>query len=249
MSLAVWVTRPTEGSGDTARVVRDAGFHVHAFPVLKVETVSFSLPADPPDVVIFVSANAARALERSGEGLADAKRRARTVCVGRKTALAARDLGWDVAPVPGVERAAGLVRGIQGWQLSGRRVWIPRGNREGSARGEIPRFLLEAGATVEGFDVYRVTQRVLPPGELASLHAQPPQVTVVHSPSAATTLFRGGQASALAGILGATRFLAIGPTTGSRLAELGSPRVDRCSRPDDAAIVEQLRTFSQETAP
>ena len=247
VSFAVWVTRPEEGAARTGQALRAAGFTPQLFPLLQVDMLTPQLPEDPPDVVVFVSANAVRALGETGPVLAEARRRARTVCVGRKTADAAREAGWDVAPLAGAERASGMLRGMQGWQLSQRRVWIPRGNRDGSARREIPRFLEEAGAIVVPIDVYRVGRRKLPEAELQALRETPPRAVLVHSPSAATVLFRGAQARQFRDVVARAACVAIGPTTAARLGELGADPIRRAARPEDSAILAVLDQLAKES--
>jgi uroporphyrinogen-III synthase len=191
-----------------------------------------------PDWILFVSANAVRGLAAacSGRDLG----RARVAAVGERTADAAREAGWEVHLVAQPESAEGLVAALSGVERAGRTFWIPRGNREGSARDVLPIFLEGGGARVESFAVYATLDRPLTAEDAAALAGAPPGVVVLHSPSAVDALFRADQPEPVAVWRDRARFLAIGPRTLERLGERGRGRALVCPEPSDEAVLGVL---------
>jgi len=238
---SVWVTRPRPGNEITASFLRAHGLPVLAVPVLEVESVPFRLPAGSlPDWIVFVSANAVRGLESGPERtLARAKAAARAACVGRKTAELARKVGWRVDLVPGTESARGLAREIVPARWRSRRVWIPAGDREGSARTLLPDALRGAGATVQVFGVYRTAARSLTANERSALAGALPGASVFHSPSAVDAVFGPGAPAEILAWRDAAA-VAVGPTTALRLEAAGAPRIVTAGDPSDRGVLAAL---------
>lgn len=244
---AVWVTRPAPGNAVTSGVLRDAGYRVLDIPVLEVILEA----AEPwpgetwPDWILFVSANAVAGLEAAGRQRgfpAGDRSRVRVAAVGTRTAEAAARAGWPGALVPEEENAVGLLEALpaDGWE--GRTVWIPAGNREGSARDDLPAALESRGARVAVLPVYRTEARALGAEEIARLEASAPGAAVVHSPSAAQAVL-GPEAPAALEPWWAAAFVAIGARTGQACRRLGAARVHVAAAPSDRGILDVLASL------
>jgi uroporphyrinogen-III synthase len=246
-SAAVWVTRPAPGNAVTARAIEAAGYEVLALPVLRVRTLPFQFPADgPPDWFAFVSANAVRGLE-TGDArmLAACKANSRAACVGRRTAEVASELGWTVELIPEQANADGLLETFRSTSLHGQEIWIPAGNREGSARRTLPVVLRERGAEVEVFGVYLTEDMTPLPEDLHRLEDATPGAIVFHSPSTVSAVFGPDAPEAFRAWGAAALAVSIGPVTTSRLRSLGAPSVSECREPSDEAVVETLKAWKQ----
>ena len=240
---AVWVTRPEPGNANTTAYVRSAGFPVVAVPVLEVSYVNPELRLEAwPDWVLFVSGRAVRGLEQGlrGSGLPqDGRSGVRAAAVGSRSALEAAGHGWNVELVPSSENAEGLLELLNRTDMRGRRVWIPAGNREGSARGVLSETLRKRGADVVLFSVYETRDRVLTAEDEARLNDAEPGAIVFHSPSAVEAVFANGAPVAMRRWLSA-ELAAIGPSTAARAREMGLDCVLEASEPSDQALVSLL---------
>lgn len=242
-AAAVWVTRPAPGNAATAAALGEAGYRVIDIPVLEV-VLDASGPwpgASWPDWIVFVSANAVAGLEAAGAKLgfpAGDRGAVHVAAVGSKTAGAAVRAGWPEALVPRDESAAGLLGALpaEGW--NGASVWIPAGNREGSARDDLPDALRARGAQVSVLPVYRTETRALTAAETGRLEAAAPGAVVVHSPSSAEAVLAAGAPHA-ARWRNAV-FVAVGPRTAEACRRLGAARVVVAPSPSDRGVLEAL---------
>lgn len=242
-AAAVWVTRPAPGNAVTTAALREAGYHVIDIPVLEVVLeASGPWPGTSwPDWILFVSTNAVAGLEAAGAKLgfpAGDRAAVRVAAVGSKTAGAAARAGWPEALVPREENAVGLLEALPPGGWNGASVWIPAGNREGSARDDLPAALGALGAQVSVLPVYRTEERMLSAAETGRLQAAAPGAVVVHSPSSAEALLA-------AGAPGTARwrdavFVAVGPRTGEACRRLGAARVEVAASPSDRGVLEVL---------
>ena len=240
---AVWITRPEPGNLATTAFLRNYSFPVVYVPVLEVSYVVGEMRLEQwPDWVLFVSGNAVRGLGQAVRAslLPQAGRtRVRAAAVGLRTALEAAGQGWQVELVPSSENAEGLLEVMRRVDMRGQRVWIPAGNREGSARGVLPETLRERGADVHVFSVYETSDRVLTPADEAQLNEAEPGAVVFHSPSAVEAVFSKGVSSAVRRWHDA-EFVAIGPSTAARCRKVRLDRVHETSEPSDTALVSLL---------
>ncbi len=218
VSRGVWVTRPQPGAEETRAALAEAGYTAVVVPVLEIGWVSPNRPApDWPNWAILVSQNAVEGLARAFGELPD------TVCcaaVGQRTAQAARERGWQVEMVPEQQDAQGLAEALAECSLQGAKVWIPSGDRPGSARTTLPEALRQLGAAVEVIQVYETRDRHPTHREIDSLLATPTDAMLVHSPSAAHAIF-ASPITIVQGWRTEARTVAIGTTTRATLAELG----------------------------
>ena len=239
---AVWITRPEPGNAVTTAYLRNSGFIVVSVPILEVSYVDAALAGDWPDWVVFVSANAVRGFEHAlrGTGLPQPGRaRVRAAAVGSRTALEAAGQGWQVELVPSTENAEGLLEVMRRVDMRGQRVWIPAGNREGSARGALPETLRERGADVHVFSVYETSDRILTPPDETQLNEAEPGAVVFHSPSAVEAVFSKGMSPAVRRWHDA-EFVAIGSSTAARCRMARLDRVHETPEPSDTALVSVL---------
>jgi uroporphyrinogen-III synthase len=242
---AVWVTRPEPGNAVTSAALHSAGFTVIGLPVLDVRPVAPAggLPSQPPDWIVFVSANAVRGMEAAGlpSGFRSGVRAA---AVGSRTALEAAGHGWNVELVPKSENAEGLLEALSRVDVNGRRVWIPGGSREGSARQLLPEALRARGALVTTLAVYETLDRKLGPEDLARLDAAEPGFIVFHSPSAVDAVFSAVTPEAV-GRWKRAYLVAIGPATSDRCRWARAQRTVVCPEPSDAAVVAVITSITE----
>ncbi|HET9234855.1 MAG TPA: uroporphyrinogen-III synthase, partial [Candidatus Eisenbacteria bacterium] len=163
----------------------------------------------------------------------------RAAAVGSHTALEAAAQGWQVELVPSSENADGLLEIMSRMDVRGRRVWIPAGNREGSARGRLPQTLRERGADVQVFTVYETRDRVFTTSDEAHLNEAESGAVVFHSPSAVDAVYSKAETTSVRRWLGA-ELVAIGPTTAARAREKGLDRVHEAPEPSDPALLSLL---------
>jgi uroporphyrinogen-III synthase len=238
---SVWVTRPRPGNAATADTLRAAGLPVVAVPLLETRVQV----ADPPpglawpELLILVSATAVRGLDAAlarSDYPRGPREAVRVAAVGRKTAEAALTAGWRVEIVPAEENALGLLDALAAIDLAGRRVWIPAGNRPGSATRDLPDALRPRGAEVFVLPVYETLVRAPSGDDLAALDGAIPGAAVLHSPSSADALHDAGAPPAVRRWAAAAVSVSIGPVTTRRLEELGVMRMAECPEPTDGAV-------------
>ena len=238
----IWVTRPEPGNATTSAALQNAGFEVIGLPVLDVRFVAPSLPADRPDWIVFVSANAVRGLEAAGVP-AGFRGKVRAAAVGSRSALVAAGDGWKVELVPKRENAEGLLETFGHIDLNGLQVWIPGGNREGSASRLLPEALRARGAEVLTFSVYETLDRDLKVGELARLDAADPGLIVFHSPSAVETVYSSAGPGSVRRWQKAD-LVAIGSTTVASCRRVRTDRIWESPEPSDTALVTLITSLT-----
>jgi uroporphyrinogen-III synthase len=249
--IGVWVTRPDPGGARTCRAIRDAGYEAVHAPVLEVRLRLLREPVESgaPGLVVFVSGNAVDGFIHNVEaGRLDVSPATAAAVVGERTAARLAGRGWT-GPVTGPAPAALSLLEILARRPPGTwpRVWIPAGDRPGSARAVFPRFFAERGERASVLEVYATADRDLTPHERERLGSVDPGAVVYHSPSAADSVARmcGEAAPDTAGSAVAAWWregvpVAVGPTTARRLAVLGADGVRTAAEPSDADVVACL---------
>jgi uroporphyrinogen-III synthase len=168
----------------------------------------------------------------SGDALRRALGSARRVAVGEGTAAALRAEGLTPHVVAGGSVASVLAQLPE--RLAGVRVLLPCGE---DASLDLPEALRERGAAVTRCVVYRKRPN-RPDADLAvEILERPFAAFCATSPAAARWLFAGSGAEGLARLC-ATPAVALGPSTGTLLAEQG---VARIAVPADARFTSVLR--------
>lgn len=244
-AASVWITRPEPGNSRTSEFLSAAGVPVVPVPVLRVEMISPpNFSADPlPDWIVFVSRNAVAGMNRLWEFLGGISRsEVRAAAVGQLTAAEAEARGWKVSVVPETENAGGLLGAMEEHEVAGRTVWIPSGNREGSASSTLPDTLRSRGARVRVIPVYE-TRTVAPPDpHLHLLERARPGAVVLHSPSSGEAVMAKDAPPAYARWRDAF-MVCIGPVTRARIQEMGAPRSLETREPSDEAVLDALRSL------
>jgi len=243
---AIWITRPEPGNRRTARAVKEAGGTVVALPVLEVDLIPpHPAPRFWPDWILLVSRNAGLGLEAAldAPGMPGGDRSGiRVGVVGEATADWARERGWNVEVVPARQNAEGLLAELAKRDLSASRVWIPAGDREGTARRLLPPALAKRGAEVEVFGVYSVRARGGIPGLWDPLADHLPGAIVFHSPSAVETVV-GESAPPVVRWREAAAWVAIGDSTAARCTKREAHTVVRSAEPSDEGVIEALTSI------
>lgn len=240
----VWVTRPEPLNVRTAEMLKKAGYEVISVPVLGVEfTTPPALPGSEwPAWIVFVSQNAVIGLERAVEVLGTpggSRDGVRVAAVGRQTAEEANRSGWRVTVIPETENAQSLLAAMGEVDLDDAPVWIPSGNRPGSAGTTIPTTLAERGAIAMSFPVYCTNPRTFSVRELEVLDTSEMGAVVLHSPSAAGAIL-GTRTPGPVERWKKAMMISIGPTTTARARELGASRIIECETPSDQGVLDAL---------
>lgn len=210
--MGVLVTRPAQQAGELARAIEAAGGRAVRFPVMDiVPRDEAAIAADlarcaPPDIVVFVSANAVR------YGLAALNEpQPRVAAIGPATAAALERAGVkaDIASANGFTSEQ-LLNAPELREVDGRRVLIVRG---ASGRELLAETLRHRGAGVEYLSVYDVTTHRCTEEEIVSLRRlldrQAIGATILMSGAALDHLFAALPADCVDRIAG-TRLVAPG---------------------------------------
>ena len=240
----VWVTRPAPLNLRTVETLKEAGYKVLALPVLSVEfTPPAALPGSEwPAWILFVSRNAVLGFDHALEVLgvpAGERSGVQVATVGRQTREEASRSGWQVTVTPETENALGLLEAMKEHDLDGERVWIPSGNRPGTAGTIISATLAERGAIAMSFPAYNNHPRTFSDQELELLGAARPDALVLHSPSAAAAVLGPGAPEAMERWK-KTTVVSIGPSTTARARELGATQIIECETPSDQGVLDAL---------
>lgn len=223
----VVVTRSKGQQGSLAAQLRDLGAEVISMPTIAFEPG----PGGPVreaverlgtyDWVIFTSANAVDyfldALDAAGYD-ARAFGAAKIACVGTQSArrLAERGLKADLVPKARFV-AEGLVEALEGTELKGARVLMPRA---AVARALIPTALRAAGAQVDLVAVYR-TYRPEPEPELVARVVREADVLLFTASSTATHFAAALTQPQLTRVQARAAVASIGPVTSEAARSLG----------------------------
>lgn len=149
------LTRPRAQAEEFARAVQarlGADWPVLIAPLMEIRPIASDIPAGPFDAVIFTSAHAVAAVEGAGFPAG-----ARALCVGRRTAQAAQEAGFDAMPGPG--DAEGLAQVIAA-DPTLRRLFYPHGRHRSVDMADL---LRSAGREVVSTVLYEQVARPLGP--------------------------------------------------------------------------------------
>lgn len=217
------VTRAREQAGPLAGRLRELGADAIELPTIEIAPAADYGPLDRAianlagyDWLVFTSANGVRRfLERLDRSTTDLRSlRARICAIGPATraAIEALHLKCDLMGTEYV--AEGLLKAFAPFDLSGRRILLPRA---AIARDAVPAELARRGASVDVVEAYRT---VIPEGaaELARevLGRRPDAITFTSS-----STVRNFAAIAGAGALAGIKVFSIGPVTTATARGLG----------------------------
>ena len=173
-------------------------------------------------LVIFASANAVdiffQMLVETG-GDARALHASKLCAIGEETADTLQMHGLRPELVTSEYTAEGLVKTLEGWELDGVRVLVPRAE---VARDALPALLAKSGAVVDILPVY---QTVCPTGAAAALtrlfNSEGADVVTFTSSSTVANFVRAFPEDALPAVLGDAEVACMGPVTADTARKLG----------------------------
>jgi uroporphyrinogen-III synthase/uroporphyrinogen III methyltransferase/synthase len=222
----VLVTRAAHQAGKLSDGLRAAGAEPVEVPVLEIRPPASFDPLDTAlrnlhtyDWLILTSANAVHALvERAAAcGIVFADETPQVAAVGKATAEAAHEAGFDVAVTPKEYVAESLVEAL-GDRVSGKRVLLARA---AIARDIIPDSLRAVGALVDVVDAYQNAIPAGAPDQLRAALAARIDAATFTSSSSATHLAEVANAAGIAFPFAGVKAVSIGPITSATLRELG----------------------------
>jgi uroporphyrinogen-III synthase len=231
MSLRVLVTRAEPGASETAQRLRHLGYLPVVEPLFAIEPIAAVLPDF--DALAFTSANGARVFGRLSP-----RRDAPVFCVGDRTAMAAREVGFaNVASADGdVEALASLIAA----RLPPGARLLHSGNEE--SRGDLVARLSATGRIAAFVPTYRAVP-VSQPGPVLAAQIRGYasfDVALVHSPRGAAILggFLAGARNIPPFGLAAISAAAAGPVAPF------ARQVEIAATPDEAALIAALQRLS-----
>jgi uroporphyrinogen III methyltransferase / synthase len=177
---------------------------------------------DRTALVIFASANAVdiffRMLLETG-GDARALHASKLCAIGQETAESMEARGLRPELVTSEYTAEGLAKALEGWEMEGMRVLVPRAE---VARDVLPSLLAKRGAEVEILPVYRA---MCPSGTTEALlrlfNAEGVDVIAFTSSSTVVNFVRAFPDDRLPAVLGDAEIACMGPVTADTARKLG----------------------------
>src|SRR5467141_2547710 len=173
-------------------------------------------------LVIFASANAVdiffRMLLGAGKD-ARALHASKLCAIGQETAESLEARGLRPELVTSEYTAEGLAKALEGWEMEGMRILVPRAE---VARDALPSLLAKKGAEVEILPVYRAMR---PAGASEALlrlfNAEGVDVITFTSSSTVANFVRAFPDDRLPAVLGAAEIACMGPVTADTARKLG----------------------------
>ncbi len=241
----VLVTRASHQAGKLSEGLRAARFEPVEVPLLEIQPpASFdSLDAalqhlHQYDWLIFTSANAVSAIvERAATCNVSLSKTPLVAAVGRATADAAREVGFNVAVTPSDYVAESLIEALVG-RVSDQRILLARA---AIARDIIPDALRASGATVDVIDAYR---NVIPgdaADRLRAALASGIDAATFTSSSSATHLADVARAAGLSFPFANVKAVSIGPITSATLRDLGWPPTIEANPHDIPGLIAAVK--------
>jgi uroporphyrinogen-III synthase len=246
------VTRPCGQAGEEAQIIRRRGGDPYFFPTIEIKGLTelapikefiLKLAKGKFDYVVFMSVNGVEHLFMASETLVLSKelhaglQKTYIIAVGPRTAEELKEHQIHVNLVPSKYTSEGIAESLQQFDLSNKKVAIPRTS---AANPALKNRLAEAGALVEEVHVY---ESGLPANEeakkavLDGLMSRRIQAIVFGSGLCAKNFFEIlndlAPQKKLAEIMGKVTVVAIGPVTAKALAAMGV----------EADVVPERHTF------
>jgi uroporphyrinogen III methyltransferase/synthase len=234
--MSVLITRPDHLAFETASLFASKGARAVIYPLIEISPLSFSIPDIAAyGTFIFTSQNAVTLfLDRLFSEGKDARAFSgvEILCIGPKTRETLKSYGIVADGMAQEFRAEGIVELLEGRDLAGKKVCLPRAK---GARPYLVEALQEKGAHVDEIFVY---ETVLPEGASADGFLKALEgidTAVFTSPSGikhAVELLKGEAA-----ILSSKRLVAIGPVTAQAMEGYGlKPELVAREYTDDGII-------------
>jgi uroporphyrinogen III methyltransferase/synthase len=225
----ILITRARHQVDPFRRELVDLGASVIEIPTIEIqpmptdERVSKAIAnLERTALVIFASANAVdiffRMLFATG-GDARALHASKLCAIGQETAESLESRGLRPELVTSEYTAEGLAKALEGWEMEGMRVLVPRAE---VARDALPSLLAKRGAEVEILPVYRA---MCPKDASASLlrlfDAEGADVITFTSSSTVVNFVRAFPDDRLPAVLGDAEVACMGPVTADTARKLG----------------------------
>jgi uroporphyrinogen III methyltransferase / synthase len=227
----VLITRARHQVDSFRRALVDLGASVIEIPTIEISP----MPTDPrvrgvianlnrTALVIFASANAVdiffRMLLETG-GDARAFHASKLCAIGQETAESMEARGLRPELVTSEYTAEGLAKALEGWEMEGMRVLVPRAE---VARDALPSLLAKRGAEVEILPVYRAMCPTAASDALLRLFkAEGVDVITFTSSSTVANFVRAFPDDLLPAVLGDAEVACMGPVTADTARKLGLP--------------------------
>lgn len=228
----VLVTRAEPGASLTCQRLAALGYHAVNAATARIAATDGAPDWTVEGGVIVTSPNGAGQLTRLG-----APKSLKVFAVGAASAAAVRAAGYDDL-VTGSGDAAGLLEIILSAPDPGRLVHV-RGRDQAF---DLSGTLTEMGRDAHSHIAYEARPvEALPGAALSALGAG--AVVLIHSPLGAERLMALVEAAGHLSALGAAHILAISDAAASPLRHSGAGRVTVAQRPDEAALLEALKTI------
>jgi len=233
----ILITRARHQVESFRRELVDLGASVIEIPTLEVR----SMPTDErvqkaidslgrTALVIFASANAVsiffNMLVQSGAD-ARALHASKLCAIGQETAEMLENHGLRPELVTSEYTAEGLAKALEGWEMEGMRVLVPRAE---VARDALPSLLAMRGAEVEILPVYKaICPAEAGPALLKLFSSEGADVITFTSSSTVANFVRAFPGDRLPAVLGEAEIACMGPVTADTARKLGL-RVDIVAR-------------------
>jgi uroporphyrinogen III methyltransferase / synthase len=225
----ILITRARHQVDPMRRALVDLGASVIEIPTIEIRP----MPTDErvrgaianlnrTALVIFASANAVdiffRMLLETG-GDARALHASKLCAIGQETAESLEARGLRPELVTSEYTAEGLAKALEGWEMEGMRVLVPRAE---VARDALPSLLAKRGAEVEILPVYRAMCPALASDALLRLfNAEGVDVITFTSSSTVANFVRAFPDDRLPAVLGDAEVACMGPVTADTARKLG----------------------------
>jgi uroporphyrinogen III methyltransferase/synthase len=227
----VLITRARHQVDTFRRELVDLGASVVEIPTIQIESMPMDDQVtraishlDRTALVIFASANAVdiffQMLLTSGSD-ARAFHGSKLCAIGQETAESLEAHGLRPELITSEYTAEGLAKALEGWEMKGMRVLVPRAE---VARDALPSLLANRGAEVEILPVYRAT---CPPEARDALmrlfNNEGVDVITFTSSSTVANFVRAFAEDRLPAVLGDAEVACMGPVTADTARKLGLP--------------------------
>jgi uroporphyrinogen III methyltransferase/synthase len=227
----VLITRARHQVDPFRRELVDLGASVIEIPTIQIESMPMDdqvtkaiLHLERTALVIFASANAVtiffQMLLTSGSD-ARAFHGSKLCAIGQETAESLKAHGLRPELITSEYTAEGLAKALEGWEMNGLRVLVPRAE---VARDALPSLLANRGAEVEILPVYRAT---CPPEAGDALmrlfNNEGVDVITFTSSSTVSNFVRAFPEDRLPAVLGDAEVACMGPVTADTARKLGLP--------------------------
>ncbi|MDQ0395974.1 uroporphyrinogen-III synthase [Labrys monachus] len=230
----ILVTRPIEESRQTARALAERGHEALIDPMLTVTPRDDALPEGPFDTVVVTSGNALAAIRHRPE-LADLLA-IPLVAVGRRTAAAARALGFADVETTGRDLDALLDHAARAWPTPRRILYLAGADRS----GDLPAALAAHGHHVRLAVVYEAhkAERFAPATAEAIAAGGIDAVLHYSARTAEAFIACAGGPAALAAL--GLRHLCLSAKVAAVLAESGAGHVASAPLPEEEALLDLI---------